>query len=84
MRRLLVLLAACSSSSPHRTTPLASDGANLRDAEGRIALLRGVNARVDGVFDVTFSDGRTALEPIPALTSDDCARMRQLGFDLLR
>jgi len=43
-----------------------------------------VNARVDGVFDVTFSDGRVALEPIPPLTSGDCTRMRQLGFDLLR
>lgn len=79
----LVLVAACSSSPP-RTTPLWSDGANLRDARGRIALLRGVNARVDGVFDVTFSDGRTALEPIPPLTGDDCRRMRQLGLDLLR
>ena len=64
--------------------PLWSDGTNLRDASGRIALLRGVNARVDGVFDVTFSDGRTALEPIPPLTAGDCSRMRALGFDLLR
>jgi endoglycosylceramidase len=49
-----------------------------------VAILRGVNARVDGVFDVAFSDGRVALEPLPALTSDDCRRMRELGFDLLR
>lgn len=49
-----------------------------------MAILRGVNARVEGVFDVTFDDGRTALEPIPALTSADCTRMRELGFDLLR
>jgi hypothetical protein len=85
MRRTgLVLLAACSGGQPHRTTPLWSDGANLRDDQGRVAVLRGVNARVAGVFDVTFSDGRTALEPIPALTADDCMRMRALGFDLLR
>ena len=83
-RTALLLIAACSGGHPHPTTPLSSDGTNLRDAEGRIAILRGVNARVDGVFDVTFSDGRTALEPIPALTADDCARMRQLGLDLLR
>jgi endoglycosylceramidase len=57
---------------------------HLRDAEGRVALLRGINARVEGVFDVTFSDGRTPLEPIPALAAADCARMRELGFDLLR
>jgi endoglycosylceramidase len=63
---------------------LWSDGAHLRDAEGRVAILRGINARVEGVFDVTFDDGRTALEPIPALTTADCTRMRELGFDLLR
>ncbi len=84
MRSLVVVLAACSSSAPPRATPLASDGTHLRDELGRIALLRGVNARVNGVFDVTFSDGRTALEPIPDLTADDCARMRELGLDLLR
>jgi hypothetical protein len=78
-------LAACGNDAdPVRTSPLWSDGVHLRDAEGRIALLRGINARVDGVFDVTFSDGRAALEEIPPLTSDDCRRMRELGFDLLR
>lgn len=79
------VLCACGSSESGVTTrPLASDGAHLRDEDGRVALLRGVNARVDGVFDVSFTDGRTALEPIPALTAADCARMRQLGLDLLR
>src|SRR5690242_5400026 len=67
-----------------RGAPLDSDGRHLRDAEGRIALLRGVNARVEGVFDVTFDDGRVALEEIPPLEAADCARMRQLGFGLLR
>ncbi len=81
---VVILLAACSSSSPPRTSPLYSDGTHLREADGRIALLRGINARVQGVFDVTFSDGRTALEPIPPLQAADCARMRQLGLDLLR
>jgi endoglycosylceramidase len=78
-----IALVACSAA-PHRTTPLASDGTHLRDAEGRIALLRGVNARVAGVFDVTFSDGRNPVEMIPPLDDTDCARMRALGFDLLR
>lgn len=78
-------LAACGDDAGGpRTTPLWSDGAHLRDAEGRVAVLRGINARVEGVFDVTFSDGRAPLEPIPPLTAADCARMRQLGFDLLR
>src|SRR5262249_1547283 len=65
-------------------TPLSSDGTHLRDAAGRIAVLRGVNARIEGVFDVTFDDGRTPLEPIPPLDATDCTRMRALGFDLLR
>lgn len=66
------------------TKPLATDGVHLRDEHGRVALLRGINARVDGVFDVTFDDGRIALETIPALAQADCNRMRQLGFDVLR
>ncbi|MEO6772306.1 MAG: cellulase family glycosylhydrolase [Kofleriaceae bacterium] len=80
----LVVVAACGRDPAPATTPLASDGTHLRDAEGRIAVLHGVNARIAGVFDVTFDDGRTALEPIPALTDDDCTRMRALGFDFLR
>src|ERR1043165_8672771 len=80
----LIVAGACSSSETPRGRPLASDGRHLRDADGRVAILRGVNARVEGVFDVSFADGRVALEPVPALTPDDCRRMRQLGFDLLR
>ncbi len=81
----MVLLAACGSDPPAPSThPLWSDGKHLRDEDGRTAILRGINARVDGVFDVSFTDGRAALEPIPALTATDCSRMRQLGLDLLR
>ncbi|HEY6035212.1 MAG TPA: hypothetical protein VIV58_13150, partial [Kofleriaceae bacterium] len=65
---VVMLAAACGSDPAPATTPLASDGTHLRDDQGRIALLHGVNARIAGVFDVTFDDGRTALEPIPALT----------------
>jgi endoglycosylceramidase len=80
-----LLLAGCGDGSTTvDTRPLSSDGTHLRDAEGRVALLRGINARVDGVFDVTFDDGRIPLEPIPPLTAADCTRMRELGFDLLR
>jgi len=81
-----LLLVACGggSEAPPKTHPLWSDGTHLRDEDGRIAILRGVNARVQGVFDVTFTDGRVPLEPIPALEAADCARMRALGLDLLR
>ena len=84
MRRIALLALAACGSSPHETSPLSSDGTHLRDEQGRIALLRGVNARVQGVFDVTFDDGRTALEPIPPLEAADCTRMRELGIDFLR
>lgn len=81
---LLVVVAACSEPTPHRTSPLYADGGHLRDEQGRVAILRGINARVGGVFDVTFSDGRIPLEPIPDLAPADCRRMRELGLDLLR
>jgi endoglycosylceramidase len=83
---LALSLAACGSDSPGRTptTPLDSDGTHLRDDRGRITLLHGINARIEGVFDVTFTDGRQRVEDIPTLTDDDCRRMRALGFDLLR
>src|SRR5262245_33359069 len=50
------------------------------DVEGRVVFLRGVNARVEGIFDVTFDDGRIPLEPIPPFTIDDAERMRAMGF----
>jgi endoglycosylceramidase len=56
----------------------------LVDVEGRVVFLRGINARVNGIFDVTFEDGRTALEPIPDLTLEDTTRMRTMGFNALR
>src|SRR5262245_64685294 len=56
----------------------------LRDQRGREITLRGVNARVQGVFDVTFDDGRLPLEPIPGFDDGDAERMRAFGFNLLR
>lgn len=54
------------------------------DAEGREVRLFGVNARVAGLFDVTFDDGRTALEPIPDFTAADATNIRSMGFNALR
>lgn len=59
-------------------------GGRLVDRTGREITLRGVNARAQGIFDVTFDDGRLPLEDIPTFDAGDADRMRDLGFDLLR
>lgn len=57
----------------------------LVDPAGREVLLRGVNARVAGIFDVTFDDGRTPLETIPPFGEADCRFLaEELGMNLLR
>jgi hypothetical protein len=73
----------CSSESesvPTVTTdPFVARAGVLYDDEGRELILRGVNARVDRIFDVSFDDGREPLEPIPPFGKDDC---RFIGEDL--
>src|SRR5262245_62974718 len=73
------------------TPALALDGRRLHvddgrlvDDRGREVALRGVNARAQGVFDVTFDDGRLPLEDIPGFDAGDARRMRGFGFNLLR
>jgi endoglycosylceramidase len=82
--------AACSSKEaapkPYQPTfgPVDSDGRVLRDERGRALLLRGANARVAGVFDVTFSDGREPRELIPSMDANDVVAMRAAGFTMIR
>jgi endoglycosylceramidase len=82
----LILFVAACSSPPYKPQfgPVDSDGSILRDARGRALILRGVNARVAGVFDVTFDDGRDPREIIPGFGADDVAALRAAGFTLLR
>jgi endoglycosylceramidase len=77
-------LVACSMARPTGFSPVDSDGRLLRDGEGRALVLRGVNVRVAGVFDVTFDDGRAPREAIPQFDAGDVAAMRRLGFNLVR
>lgn len=90
----VIALGACESAPP-APAPLEpwdppaapwvrSDRARLRDDAGRVLVFRGINARVVGLFDVTFDDGRLPLEEIPDFTSDDARRMRELGLSVLR
>ncbi|HYC23822.1 MAG TPA: cellulase family glycosylhydrolase, partial [Candidatus Bathyarchaeia archaeon] len=91
VRRLLILAcllaAACSDGahSPAATLPALTvrDG-RFVDALGREVVLRGANARVPGIFDVTFDDGRAPLEPLPDMVEADAAAMATLGFSVLR
>jgi endoglycosylceramidase len=89
MRRALVAALCMALCGPALAASL--DGRRLRvldgrlvDQRGREVTLRGVNARAAGVFDVTFDDGRLPLEDIPVFDAADAARMRALGFNLLR
>ena len=83
------LLSACASPAVSplpfaAPTALSTDGTDLSDGHGTV-VLRGVNARVEGLFDVSFDDGRTPLEPIPPFSGEDCAQLgRELGWNLLR
>jgi endoglycosylceramidase len=80
---LVAALLGCSSAQPHHA-PLDVDHGQFRAPDGRTVILRGINARVAGLFDVTFDDGRTPLETIPDLPDEDVARMASMGFNLLR
>mgnify|MGYP000185416210 CR=1 FL=1 len=85
---LVSYLLSCQAELPKDDTlelQLHTKGRQLLDQKGREVLLRGFNARVEGIFDVTFDDGRTALEPIPPFGEKDCQFLsEQLGMNLLR
>ncbi|MEC8422661.1 MAG: cellulase family glycosylhydrolase, partial [Myxococcota bacterium] len=92
---LLFFLPACAATDQPSsvdsgapdvpTARLSVEQGRLIDSSGRTVLLRGVNARVEGLFDVTFDDGRAALEEIPPFTGQDCAFLaEELGLNLLR
>lgn len=64
--------------------PLGSRCGRLVDTEGRVVALRGVNARILGIFDVTWDPSQPPLMPIPAFGASDATGLRELGFDALR
>ncbi len=87
-----LVLPVCEDA-PASLSPLSTRCQQIVDAEGRVVILHGINARVEGVFDVELEDvtfggvdyfDRVPLEPIPEFTAEDAGRIRQLGFNFLR
>jgi endoglycosylceramidase len=64
--------------------PLGTKCGRLVDAEGRFVTLRGVNARVKGIFDVVWDPTQPPLMPLTGFSAGDATQMRELGFDALR
>src|SRR5579884_253982 len=60
---------------PGPFAPLSTRCGHFVDAQGRVVILHGINARVDGVFDVTLDRERTPVEPVPAFALADAQRM---------
>ncbi len=95
---LLPLATACSSRSrsaaadagptcanaPGPFSPISTRCGQLVDAQGRVVVLHGVNARVRGIFDVDLGTGKRPRETVPVVDATDLARMRVIGFDLVR
>ena len=84
---VIFTLTACADSTPSKPNPLGwlhvEDG-RIVDEANREVILRGMNARIEGIFDVTFSDGRTRLEPIPTFSQQDAEAMAAVGINFLR
>jgi hypothetical protein len=79
-RSLLWSLALLACGQPHGTAPIASNGSVLVDQQGREVILRGVNIRAAGFFDIY-----KAQLPLPPFTADDCRIVGQeLGMNQLR
>ncbi|MEO7091901.1 MAG: cellulase family glycosylhydrolase, partial [Polyangiales bacterium] len=70
--------------APGPFAPLSTRCGHFVDEQGRVVILRGVNARIAPVFDEDLGPGKVPLEALPTLAEGDFPRMRRLGFDVLR
>lgn len=78
-----VVGSACTAP-PGPFAPLRTRCGNLVDASGRSVVLFGVNARIEGVFDIELGPGRVPLQTLPTFDASDARRMRSAGFNVLR
>ncbi len=71
---------------PGRTDPAAIHVSSnvLRDGQGRQLLFRGYNAKINGIFDATFDDGRAPNEVFPDFDEASAEKLEELGFDVVR
>lgn len=76
--------AGCVPETPFEIPATLQNDTRIIDEQGREIILRGVNARVQGLFDVSFSDGREPLEDILEFSATDVQQLREIGFNFLR
>jgi endoglycosylceramidase len=91
---LSALVASCGPELtqpgviPGRTDPAAVHvdvaARAFRDGLGRQLLFRGYNAKINGIFDASFDDGRTPNEVYPDFDETSAAKLEELGFDVIR
>ena len=74
-------LPACDQSLPWTRI----EGAFFRQETSNDAvLLRGVNLRARGLFDVSFDDGRMPLHEVPQFTAEDPLLLKKAGVNFVR
>jgi endoglycosylceramidase len=97
MARSLWFVAVCLACGPKLTQPGTIPGRTdpaavhvdmtakvFRDGQGRQLLFRGYNAKVNGIFDASFDDGRAPNEVFPDFDETSAAKVEELGFDVVR
>jgi endoglycosylceramidase len=72
------------AADPQALTFLRVANGAVVDETGRQWLFRGVNAKYEHLFDVTFSDGRTRNEGLPDFAFWDAPETARLGYNLVR
>lgn len=91
---LVAALSGCSSDAGDGGDDVVLDAralsqvqvvdGRLVDGWGREVRVHGINARIEGIFDVVFDDGRERLQPLPDWESGECQELARAGFNLLR
>jgi hypothetical protein len=85
-----LLIAGCTESEKHTDAPeplfSVDENRRIKTRDGETLLLRGVNARVLGLFDsaTVGEEKRPAWVHAPDFTADDARRMREYGLNFLR